>query len=138
MKLPDFALVPVAFLAISSVRGGAVEVASLSTVLVTSHDALGYFARDYGFEIHPVRGISTSEQPSSQKVRARIEDIKGQGIKAIFAENIENPKVLEQITKKTGAKPGGTLYADGLGTGPTGTYEGMMRHNVSAIVKSLQ
>lgn len=107
-------------------------------VLVTSHDALGYFARDYGFEIHPVQGISTSDQPSSQKVRALIEDIKGQGVKAIFAENIENPKVLEQITKETGAKPGGILYADGLGTGPADSYEGMMRHNVSAIVKSLQ
>lgn len=107
-------------------------------VLVTSHDALGYFARDYGFEIHPVQGISTSDQPSSQKVRALIEDIKGQGVKAIFAENIENPKVLEQITKETGARPGGVLYADGLGTGPTGSYEGMMRHNVGAIVKALQ
>lgn len=107
-------------------------------ILVTSHDALGYFAQDYGFEIHPVQGISTSDQPSSKKVRELVSDIKDEGVRAIFAENIENPKVLQQITQETGAKLGGTLYADGLGTGDAGTYDGMMRHNVTTIVTALQ
>lgn len=107
-------------------------------ILVTSHDALGYFARDYGFEIHPVDGITPGDQPSSQKVRALIEDIKKEGVKAIFAENIENPKVLGEITKETGAKLGGTLYADGLGSTEAGTYDSMMRHNITVIVKALQ
>ncbi len=107
-------------------------------VLVTSHDALGYFAADYSFEVHPVQGISTSDQPSSLKVRELIKDINDEGVKAIFAENIENPKVLQEITKETGARLGGVLYADGLGTGDAATYEGMMRHNVTTIVKALQ
>lgn len=108
-------------------------------ILVTSHDALGYFARDYGFEIHPVQGISTADQPSSKKIRDLIGDIQAHGVKAIFAENIENPKVLAEITKETGAALGGTLYADGLGdTAETKTYEGMMRHNVQTIVNALQ
>jgi zinc/manganese transport system substrate-binding protein len=107
-------------------------------ILVTSHDALGYFARDYGFELHPVEGISTSDQPSSKKVRALIDEIQAGGVKAIFAENIENPKVLEEITRETGAKLGGTLYADGLGATEAGTYESMMRHNVETIVAALQ
>lgn len=107
-------------------------------VLVTSHDALGYFARDYGFEIHPVAGISTGDQPSSKKVRELIGDIKEEGVKAIFAENIENPKVLGEITKETGAKLGGTLYADGLGTTEANTYEAMIRHNVQTIVMALE
>ena len=107
-------------------------------VLVTSHDALGYFAKDYGFEILPVQGISTSDQPSSQKIRDLIGRINERGVKAIFAESIENPKVLGQITAETGAKPGGFLYADGLGTGEAGTYEGMMRHNVTTIVEALK
>lgn len=107
-------------------------------VLVTSHDALGYFARDYGFEIEAVQGISTSDQPSSQKVRELIDRIRQRGVKAVFAENIENPKVLEQITQETGAKTGGRLYADGLGTGDAGTYEGMIRHNVTTIVAALK
>ena len=107
-------------------------------VLVTSHDALGYFAKDNGFEIFAVQGISTSDQPSSQKVKRLIEEIKARKVKAIFAENIENPKVLEQITNETGAKPGGVLYADGLGSGSAGTYEGMMKSNVSTIVEALK
>jgi zinc/manganese transport system substrate-binding protein len=107
-------------------------------VLVTSHDALGYFAHDHGFTVLPVQGISTSDQPSSQKIRALIEDIRGRQVKAIFAENIENPKVLAQITAETGAKPGGVLYADGLGKGDAASYEGMMRRNVNTIVKALR
>lgn len=117
------------------------EVAKLpknKRTLVTSHDALGYFARDNGFEIHPVQGISTSEQPSSKKVRDLIGKIKAEGVKAIFAENIENPKVLSEITKETGAKLGGTLYADGLGKDEAKTYDAMMRHNVTTIVGALQ
>lgn len=107
-------------------------------ILVTSHDALGYFARDYGFEVKPVQGVSTSDQPSSQKIRDLIGDIKALGVKAIFAENIENPKVLEEITREAGARQGGVLYADGLGVGPASTYEGMFRHNVNTIVSALQ
>ncbi len=109
-----------------------------SRVLVTSHDALGYFAKDNGFEIFAVQGISTSDQPSSQKVKRLIEEIKARKVKAIFAENIENPKVLEQITNETGAKLGGVLCADGLGSDAAATYEGMMKSNVSTIVEALK
>jgi zinc/manganese transport system substrate-binding protein len=107
-------------------------------VLVTSHDALGYFARDYDFTILPVQGISTSDQPSSQKIKNLIGRIKALGVKAIFAENIENPKVLEELTRETGAGIGGVLYADGLGEGQASTYEGMVRHNVTTIVEALE
>ena len=120
------------------VRLQIVQLPNKNRVLVTSHDALGYFAKDYGFEILAVQGISTSDQPSSQKVRDLIVQINARGVKAIFAESIENPKVLGQITAETGAKPGGVIYADGLGSGETGTYEGMMRHNVTTIVEALK
>jgi zinc/manganese transport system substrate-binding protein len=106
-------------------------------VLVTSHDALGYFARDYGFTVLPVQGISTSDQPSSQKIKDLIGRIKALGVKAIFAENIENPKVLEELTRESGAEMGGVLYADGLGDGEASTYAGMVRHNVKTIVEAL-
>lgn len=117
------------------------EVAKLPAdkrVLVTSHDALGYFARDYGFEIRPVQGISTNDQPSSKKVREIISAIKDEKVKAIFFENMENPKVLTEILQETGAKVGGTLYADGLGDKEANTYDAMMRHNVTTIVEGLQ
>lgn len=107
-------------------------------VLVTSHDALGYFAKDYGFEVHPVQGISTTDQPSSKQVRALIDTIRADNVKAIFAENIENPKILSEITRETGATLGGTLYADGLGAKEAASYDAMMRHNVSTIVGAIQ
>jgi zinc/manganese transport system substrate-binding protein len=106
--------------------------------LVTSHDAFQYFARDYGFTIYPIEGVTTEDQPSSKKIADLIDTIKTQGVKAVFFENIENPKVIQEITKETGAKVGGELYADGLGTGGEGTYEGMFRHNVTTIVEGLK
>ena len=106
-------------------------------ILVTSHDAFGYFARDYGFTLYPIEGITTDDQPSSKKVRAIIDAIKARGVKSIFLETIQNPKVLTEITRETGAKNGGELYADGLGPGAD-TYEKMIRHNYSTIVAGLE
>ena len=106
--------------------------------LVTSHDAFQYFARDYGFTIYPVQGVSTQDEVSSTRVAALVQTIKDQHVKAVFFENIENPKVLKEITAETGAKIGGELYADGLGEGDTGTYDGMIRHNVTTIVEALK
>lgn len=106
--------------------------------LVTSHDAFQYFAREYGFTVYPVEGISSAEQPSSQKVAALIRTVREQGVKAVFTENIENPKVLAEITRESGAVVGGVLYADGLGEGEAATYEGMMKHNVTTIVEALK
>jgi zinc/manganese transport system substrate-binding protein len=107
-------------------------------VLVTSHDALGYFADEHGFEVLPVRGISTGDQPSSRKVKELIEVMRQRGVRAIFAESIENPRVLEQIIAETGARRAGVLHADGLGGGGASTYEGMMRSNVSTMVEALR
>jgi ABC-type Zn uptake system ZnuABC Zn-binding protein ZnuA len=106
--------------------------------LVTSHDAFQYFARENGFTIYAIEGINTEDQPSSKRVAELVSTIKAQGVKAIFLEAIENPKVLKEITKETGAKIGGTLCADGLGEGEASTYEGMYKHNVTTIVDALK
>ena len=120
-----------------------VEIAALprdKRKLVTSHDAFQYFARDYGFKIYPVEGVSTADEPSSKQVAELLGTIKDQQVKAVFFENTQNPKVLAQITQETGAKVGGELYADGLGTPESGagTYEEMMRRNVKTIVDALK
>jgi len=106
--------------------------------LVTSHDAFQYLAKDYGFKIYAIEGVSTETEPSNRHVAELIDDIKSQQVKAIFLENSLNPKVSREITRETGAKIGGTLYADGLGAGDGMTYEGMVRHNISTIVDSLK
>jgi ABC-type Zn uptake system ZnuABC Zn-binding protein ZnuA len=106
--------------------------------LVTSHDAFQYFARDYGFKIYAIEGVSTDDQPSSKKIAVLIKTIRDQGVKAVFFESIENPKVIGEITGETGAKVGGELYADGLGAKEASTYSDMIRHNVTAIVENLR
>lgn len=106
--------------------------------LVTSHDAFQYFAKENGFTIYAIEGVSSSDQPSSKKVAEIIAAIKTQGVKAVFPESIENPKVLTEITRETGAKIGGELYADGLGDGEAATYTGMVKHNVTTIVDALK
>ena len=106
--------------------------------LVTSHDAFQYFAKENGFTIYAIEGVSSTDQPSSKKVADMIATIKAQGVKAVFPESIENPKVLKEITRETGAKVGDELYADGLGEGEVSTYEGMYKHNVTAIVEALK
>ena len=106
--------------------------------LVTSHDAFQYFARDYGFTIDAVEGVSTEIEASNRHITDLIDEIKRQNVRAIFLESTLNPKVTKEITRETGAQIGGTLVADGLGSGETGTYAGMMKHNVTTIVDALK
>jgi zinc/manganese transport system substrate-binding protein len=114
------------------------ELPSSRRKLVTSHDALQYFARDYGFTILPVKGISTGEEASSQHVKEIIGVIRSHGVKAVFFESIENSRAVNQIATETGARTGGVLYSDGLGDTEASTYDSMVRHNVSTIVDGLK
>jgi ABC-type Zn uptake system ZnuABC Zn-binding protein ZnuA len=106
--------------------------------LVTSHDAFQYFAKEYGFKIYSIEGLSTEDEPSLRHVSDLIDQIRKQKVKAVFLESALNPKVSVEITRESGAKIGGTLYADGLGTGDGATYEGMIKHNVITIVDALK
>lgn len=106
--------------------------------LVTNHDSFGYFAREFGFTVHPIAGLTQNDQPGSKKVAQIIGTIRSEGVKAIFSEDIENPKVIAQITRETGAKLGGKLFSDGLGAKPNDTVDAMFRHNVTTIVEALK
>ena len=106
--------------------------------LVTSHDAFQYLAKDYGFKVYAIEGVSTETEPSDRHIAELIDEIKKQQVKAIFLESTLNPKVTMEIIKETGAKIGGTLYADGLGEDDGSTYDGMVRHNITTIVDALK
>ncbi len=106
--------------------------------LVTAHGAFQYFGRDYRFAISAIEGVNSESEPSNRHVAELIDQIKRERVKAIFLESTLNPKVTEEITRETGAKIGGVLYADGLGPGAAGTYAGMFKHNVSTIVDALK
>jgi len=106
--------------------------------LVTSHEAFQYFAKENGFTLYAVEGISTEREVSNKRVSEIIGIIKREGVKAVFFESIRNPKVIQEITKESGAVLGGMLYADGLGADNAATYEGMIRHNITTIVDALK
>jgi zinc/manganese transport system substrate-binding protein len=108
--------------------------------LVTNHDAFGYLARDYGFTVHPLQGISPEAEPSARDLGALIDLIKREHIRAVFVDNTENPKFLAAMLHESGAQLGGTLYADGLGPvgSPAATYAGMFHHNLRTIVEALR
>lgn len=69
--------------------------------IVTSHDAFWYLARDYGFQTHPIFGISPEEEPSAKDIADTIELIKTQKLTAIFTEEFVSPKFANTIKKET-------------------------------------
>jgi zinc/manganese transport system substrate-binding protein len=105
--------------------------------LVTNHDAFGYFAKEFKFTVMPIAGLSKNDQPGSKKVAELIEQIKKTGVKAVFSEDVANPKTIQEITRETGAKFGGELLSDGLGKNGM-TIEAMFKYNVTTIVDALK
>jgi zinc/manganese transport system substrate-binding protein len=103
--------------------------------VITSHDAFGYFASAYGVEFLAPVGVSTDAEPSAKGVAALIRQIRREKIAALFVENITNPRLIEQIGKETGVRPGPRIYSDALSRpgGPADSYAGMFRHNVSTL-----
>jgi zinc/manganese transport system substrate-binding protein len=108
--------------------------------VITSHDAFAYFAAHYQIRFMAPQGLSTDAEPSAKAVALLIRQIKREKIKALFLENMSNPKLLAQLGKDTGATPGSRLYADALsGTEqPGATYLKMMRHNVTQLVSGMK
>ncbi|MEL6964083.1 MAG: zinc ABC transporter substrate-binding protein, partial [Pseudomonadota bacterium] len=107
--------------------------------VVTSHDAFGYFAARYGLTFEAPQGLSTESEPSAADVAELIEQIRDEGITAVFVESITDNRLLEQIANETGATIGGTLYSDALSgpDEPASTYLDMMRHNAATLAQAL-
>lgn len=107
--------------------------------IITSHDAFGYFAHEYNFTILAPENTSTETEATAADVAKLIKQIKSKEASALFVENISNPRLIEQISKETGLKVGGTLYSDALSEkdGPAATYLDMMTHNVTTIVDAI-
>jgi zinc/manganese transport system substrate-binding protein len=106
--------------------------------LVTTHDAFGWFARDYGFTVHPIAGLSPDAEPNARAVARLADLIRQTGIPAVFIENSEGSKLAAALAAEAGARLGGALFGDGLVPGPEGnSYEAMYRHNVLTIAAAL-
>ncbi|RDV13920.1 manganese transporter [Pontibacter diazotrophicus] len=114
-------------------------------ILITAHDAFGYFGDAYGIDVRGLQGISTVSEFGLQDVSSLVNFIVDNKVKAVFVESSVSPKAIEAVVigseqKGHQLKIGGTLYSDALGEAgtPEGTFTGMVRHNVNTIASSLK
>ncbi|WP_040240728.1 metal ABC transporter substrate-binding protein [Chromohalobacter japonicus] len=114
------------------------EIPDANRVLITNHDAFGYFANAYGLDVLSPVGLSTAAEPSAADMAKLIQQIQQRDVKALFLENMTNPALLEQLSDETGVAIGGTLYAGALASdGEASTYLGMFKHNVDKLTQAL-
>jgi zinc/manganese transport system substrate-binding protein len=107
--------------------------------VLTSHDAFGYFGREYNVSFLSPLGVSTETEASAAEVAKLIEQIKSEHVKTYFFENSNDPRLVNQVAKATGAEPGGELYVESLSDakGPAPTYEKMFRYNVDQLAAAM-
>ena len=108
-------------------------------IVVTSHDAFGYLGREFKIQFLAPLGLSLEVEASAEDVAAIIDQIREQSVKALFVENINNPRLLELISAETNVTIGGRLYSDALSEveGPASTYLKMMRYNIESLINRL-
>ncbi|MEA2524441.1 MAG: manganese/zinc/iron transport system substrate-binding protein [Thermomicrobiales bacterium] len=126
------------------VKEQAARVPAERRVLVTAHDAFGYFGQAYGFEVHGLQGISTASEAGTADVQALADFIAAREVPAIFVESSVPPRTIEALQEAVRARGfevqiGGQLFSDAMGDAgtPKGTYVGMVRHNIDTIVTAL-
>ncbi len=108
--------------------------------VITSHDAFGYFGAAYGVDFLAPQGWNTHSEPSAAAVAQLIRQIRREGVRAVFLENISDPRLVERIAREGGVGIGGTLYSDALSgpDGPAPTYLKMIEHNARTLSAALQ
>ena len=108
--------------------------------MITSHDAFGYLSAHYHLTAIAPQGVSTESEASASDVAKIIQQIRKEKIKALFVENISDPRLMQQISKETGVKPGNELFSDALSDakGPAATYLDMMRYNTTQILSVMK
>lgn len=109
-------------------------------IIITSHDAFNYLGEHYHVTVLAAQGVSEDSEPSAKGVADLIRQIKAKKIKAVFVENMNSPRLVQQIAKEAGVTLGGELYADALSPakGPAATYLKMMTYNVNQLVEKMK
>ena len=113
-------------------------------VLVTAHDAFGYFGRAYGVEVRGIQGFSTESEAGLRDINELVDFLIERGIGAVFVESTVSDRNVRALVEGTRSRGhdlvvGGELFSDS--TGPEGTHEGtyigMMEHNARTVVSAL-
>lgn len=107
--------------------------------VITSHDTFGYFGAAYGVEFLAPVGWTTKSEPSAGTIATLVRQMKREGTRALFVENMSDPRLIRRIAAEAGAVVGGTLYSDALAPAgqPGDSYLGMFRHNLPPLVAAM-
>ncbi len=113
-------------------------------VLITSHDAFRYFGRAYGLEVLGIQGISTDSEAGLHRMNELVDLLVERGISAVFVESSVPRRSIEALIEGAAARGatvriGGELFSDAMGPAGTvtGTYRGMLDHNLTTTVRAL-
>ena len=121
------------------------QIPETQRVLITAHDAFGYFGAAYGVEVMGIQGISTAGEYGLRDIERLVDLLVERKIKAVFVESSVPTDSIQSLIAGAKSKGhdvvnGGELFSDAMGADdtPEGTYIGMVRHNVDTIVKALR
>ena len=108
------------------------QVPTAKRKIITSHDGFFYMAHAYKITTLAAAGMVNDREPSAEEVARLIGQIRRSEVKAIFIENMTDPRIIQRIAAEGGGVVGGTLYSDALSKpgGPADTYIKMLRYNV--------
>jgi manganese/zinc/iron transport system substrate-binding protein len=120
------------------------KVPEAQRILVTAHDAFGYFGKAYGFEVVGIQGISTESEAGLNRISDLVEMLVKRNIGAVFVETSVSDRNMRALIEGAAARGhevriGGSLFSDAMGPDSTyeGTYLGMIDHNVTTIARAL-
>ncbi|UTD27655.1 metal ABC transporter substrate-binding protein [Bradyrhizobium sp. WD16] len=123
----------------AEVRAAVAQIPPARRKVISTHDAFGYFARDYGVAFIAPQGVSTEADIGAADLAGLIRQIRAEKIPAVFLENLSDQRLMRQIAAETGARIGGTLYSDALTAenGEAPTYIDLVRHNIKTLTGAL-
>jgi len=108
--------------------------------IITSHDAFGYYGARYGIVFRGVQGINTDAEPTPRDLARLVAQIRRDKVRAVFVENMTDPRIAEALAREAGAIVGAKVYSDSLSPpgGPAATYLAMLRHNTGLFVDAMR
>jgi zinc/manganese transport system substrate-binding protein len=107
--------------------------------VITTHDAFAYYGKAYGVTFLAPEAVSTDSEPSAEAIAKLIRQIRREGIRALFLENISDPRLMQALARETGATLGRPLFSDALSRPdePAPTYMKMVEYNTDALKEGM-
>jgi zinc/manganese transport system substrate-binding protein len=117
------------------VRGELAVIPEAKRRVITTHNAFAYYGKAYGVTFLAPEGLNTESEPSAKAIAELVRQIRREGIKALFLENISDPRLIRELAREAGASPGPPLYSDALSrpSGSAPTYLRMIEYNTDAL-----